>query len=219
VNEYIIHDLEIFSNEFRENDIYWRLYREVLPGYYEGTLQLIFTEPYSDWRHKQYRQRINVLVKDSTIISYQIMALDSFGRYRTIIEGDTNKKLLEQFTSDFLETYKTSINPDFLFIDSINYGDHCDENGSINPEYDKMIRLVATKNYKVLNEWLRCGNSELQLFALRGFQLLNNQMLDEETQKIIRLVYQKRGNINFAFNGRERHIQMDKLRRDYLKNE
>lgn len=52
---------EILKHDYAENNIYWRLYREVLPGYYEGTIQIYYTEPYSDWRHKLFPIRVNVL--------------------------------------------------------------------------------------------------------------------------------------------------------------
>lgn len=221
LNDYIIHNEEIYTNDFKENSIYWRLYREVLPGYYEGTMQLIFTEAYSDWRHKQFRQQVKVLVKDSTIFYYQIASLDSFNRYNNSLDSNTNAELLQEFQNDFFKTYNTKLNRKFLFIDSINYGEHCNEKENSNPEFDKMLQFVATKNFKTLNEWLRCGNSELQLFAVKGFLLLKaqQQKINPETLQLIHLVLQKKGNINFCIYQHERRIQMDKLRRDYLNDE
>lgn len=218
LNEYIIHNEEIFANEFRENSIYWRLYREILPGYYEGTLQLIFTEAYSDWRHKQFRQQVNIIAKDSTIIFFQIKGLDSFNHYKTIIDSNVNFSFFTQFQNDFYKTYKSKLNRKYLFIDSINYEEKCSEQEDNSLEYDKMIKLVKNKNIIELNEWLRCGNSELQLFAVKGLFILKSQKqnIDEETSNLIHIILQKKGNINFFVNCRERRIQMDKLTRDYL---
>ena len=221
LNDYILHSEEIYSTEFVENNIYWRLYREILPGYYEGTLQVVFTKPYSEWRHKQFRQRVNILSKDSTIIYFQIIGLDTFDQYKTLIDSGMNRVLYAQFEQDYLKVYKRILEPRFLFIDSINFSERNNGNGDNTTEFDKMLHFVNDRDLTSLNNWLRCGNSELQLYAVKGFLLLKEkkQKIDEETCNLIYLVIHKKGNVNFFINSRERRIQMDKLRRDYLRDE
>lgn len=208
---------EILKHEFAENNIYWRLYREVLPGYYEGTIQIYYTEPYSDWRHKLFPIRVNVLVKDSTIFYWIRKSQDSNAHYTQVYDSFVIDNEYKNFVTQFKSTYKSELNRKYLFIDTINFGNQCKPDAELTTEFKLMNKYVADKNIKALTNWLKSGNTELQLFAVKALKFLknNNENISKELMDLTELVLSKKGNINLCQDGLERRIQIPKLVKDF----
>lgn len=214
VNNYIFNNTEVNAHEFPENNIYWRLYREILPGYYEGTLQIYHSEPYINERKRTYSVRIQMLVKDSSIFYYSVKYLNEKGAYADVRDSSTWKEPYNIFLQTFKQTYGTALQAKYLFIDSINYGNRCKADGEETPEYKQMKEYVSKQNQKALGDWLRSGNAELQLYAVKGFKLLEERTVTvaKEYKPLIELVLAKKGNVNLCRDGVERRMQMAQLR-------
>jgi|GEM_PF-7053929 len=218
LNEYIIFNKEVFAHDFPENSMYWRLYREVYPGCSEGTLQIVYCEPYSNWRHKVYPLRVQVLVRDSTIFYYRIMGQDSTGRYDVVRDSAYRQQWLDEFSAGFSSVYGAAPDWNYLFIDSVNYGDSCRGDGTPPDELLRMRDYVRTANTAALNAWLRSGSTELQLFGARGLLEMErkNRPLPPRTHDLIRMILSKQGNINYCLGGWERRIRISRLREPWM---
>ncbi|RYZ53804.1 MAG: hypothetical protein EOP49_06530 [Sphingobacteriales bacterium] len=212
LNAYVLTNKEIYQHDFTDNNIYWRLFREISPGYYEGTLQIFYCVPYSDWRHKVHPYRIQVLIKDSLIFYYSMKSLDTTNRYQHSTDSSVNKVAFENLQHAYAKFYGVPLNFSYLFIDSLNYGNSC-RPGQEAVEFRQMNQYVAARNQKALVQWLRTGNTELQLFAVQGLRRLNtkNIPISSEVQRIIDFVLAKKGNANICMEGVERRVRIQRL--------
>ena len=204
LNQYAASNSEIYEFDYPATGMYWRLYRELLPGYYEGIMQIYYGAP-SNTEYVVHPFRIYTLVKDSTIISYDMRGLDANGRYnRSIVSGKSEAEL-KDFEQQFEARFKVPLQPQFLFIDTINYGQYCGEDSLITPQMKLVNQWVAQKDGDSLISWLRTGNTELQLYALAGLQQLQDEKpLSDEVIQMVEFVLSKKGNVNICTPSHER---------------
>lgn len=123
----------------------------------------------------------------------------------------------KNFLNQFKETYKSTLNRKYLFIDTINFGNQCKPDSALTSEHQLMNKYVAEKNIKALTAWLKSGNTELQIFAVKVLRFLknNNENISKEIMDLTQLVLSKKGNINLCQDGLERRIQIPKLVKDF----
>ncbi len=214
LNDYSASNSEVLEYDFPATGMYWRQYREVLPGYYEGTMQIYYGVPKTTEDYVVIPYRIQVLVKDSTIIQYALKAIDQSGRYRNVSYQERDSSGYKSFVEAFNAFYKVPLDERFLFIDSLNYGEACGDAEAMPAEMKIAKEYIATKDEAALLKWLQTGNTELQFYAIYGFSELAKQQITPGTEamRLISFVLNKAGNVNICTRTHERTPSISSLK-------
>ena len=137
---------------------------------------------------------VNVLVKDSTNFYWVRKSQDSNAHYTQVYDSFVIDNEYKNFVTQFKSTYKSELNRKYLFIDTINFGNQCKPDAELTTEFKLMNKYVADKNIKALTNWLKSGNTELQLFAVMALKFLknNNENISKELMGLTELVLSKK---------------------------
>lgn len=212
LNAYILRNDEVYRDDLSDNRMYWRIYREISPGYFEGVLQIFYAVPVNRIKHYVHPFRVEVLVRDSAIIQYRLKGIDSSGRYQSFKDSGSKQNALIRFEEDYAAFYGARSRSELMFVDSISYNYNCLR--PLPSQSRDLAQILLAGDRNLLSRWLRSGNTELQLYAVKGFELMPD-WLDEQSLRLIRFVLGKEGNANVCWKGYERRIQISELKESF----
>lgn len=134
----------------------------------------------------------------------------------SLYESSTNKESITSYTlieTKFIDdsvalkklnevyqlNYHSNLNIENLFVSNIVYGANCGFTGA-KTKYQKLLeKLIESKDTSQLTNWLKSGNTELQVYAIKGFHQLSKSntsiSIKPTTQKMIDLIKQKEGDV------------------------
>lgn len=182
--------------------IEWEIKREVINQYIEAIINIedLITKD-KEGNAGYFMYEIKLLSHDNIIFFYSLNRVkfhdDRFHPYYENISEYYSKEEYLRFEADFQNTYGIPINKNELFLTSIIYGEHCGFVGE-NPELMKQLgSAIETKNMRILKKWLKSANSETQLYAIRGYKVMeyNGYKLSDEEKNLLTIVQKKEGTV------------------------
>ncbi len=200
---------EDFSNNLVNKNLrvssHWHFLRDLTNDFREGVF--IFNKSVPDkadtLKNIIYRYQINLISTTNQIIFYELMEkkfknnADKQEPYFQSIKKYKDSLYFDSLNSSFKTTYGLALNETDLFITNLIYGDVC---GILGVEtYGRKIinDWVKKQDKPSLLNWLRCANTEKQLYAIGGILQLEEVgiILTFQEKSIINFILKKKGTV------------------------
>lgn len=178
----------------------WEYLRDIMPGFQEGIVYIEESAPFNDGTGgneiKSYR--INLLSSGSTIFYYTFhLTGHQNDDDQSKIDSFVDNKLYFEFESVFRQTYNADLLKKDLF-QTIVYGSDCGI-AATPTEYQVLLNsFLKDRDVKSIDAWLKSANTEKQLYALKGLNLLKNTGYTPtiEESKLQALIRRKKGTVS-----------------------
>ena len=178
--------------------------REITNGFQEATFTISKGYPIYKGVTITCNPRLNVIIQGSQIIYFHLKSEEMKNAPKNFDSiSDTtykfidNKKIYE-LKKQFEIIYKSSLNLNDLFIDTIAVGNKCGiYPGCLTNQQEQILSWVKTSDTLSLYKWLQSPNVEKQIYAVKGFYYLSLKgiKISENIRAIIRQICQKKGTI------------------------
>jgi hypothetical protein len=140
---------------------------------------------------------LKLVKQNDSIIYYNI----------TVNNANTNKKIIKTFKNNagwdlmqkkYFEKFSTTLPIVDLFREDFVYGTHCGFVGTKTSELDQLEDWVKARNVKAIYNWLISPCLEKQLYALRGYRLLQyyGYTFSFKEEEYIEFLKNKDGKVN-----------------------
>lgn len=167
--------------------ILFMLNREVCSGYYETEIMYEIATPFEETDRVADLQsfHLHLLRHEDQIILARMHELNHEGDFLEELHRINEPLELEEMGDHFRQEFRGNLDVDLLLNSKVDYGSSCGRLGKP-PEYqEKMLDLVEVKNKQVLEEWLSSSITEVQIYAIDGFDMLRSEGLSPTRKQLM----------------------------------
>jgi hypothetical protein len=193
-------------NPYSNVRVIWQLKSNLTPLYQECVVDVDESFPDKDDSaiSTVERYRINILTSAKEIIYYDFSekvnrTASWFDFSLNVLDSFRNENLLIELDKNYLETYKTSLNRNELFIDTCVYGSSC--NLGQTPELrEELNTFIENKDIIKINNWLTSQIAEKQVYAIDALYQLRKKgyKFTSEQKRLIEIISEKKDYINIC---------------------
>jgi hypothetical protein len=178
--------------------------REITEGYQEAMFYVIKAYQVNKGVSIAVNLKIRILTHSDRIIYFYLESKEMKDFPNSLeTTSDTTYSFVDKVNMRDLKKrfeleYKSSLNENDLFIDTIAVGTNCGRYpGSTIKQHEQMQKWVQANDTSSLFTWLQSANAEKQVFAVKGlyYLSLSGTMISDEKKAIARRVRQKKGTI------------------------